>query len=291
MGLSIYMYEREVEEAKKAAEAARRRIMEIYAGDFLAEEKLGVDEFYEPVTEADREASRIIVERLTREFPDDAVLSEEEKDDVQRRLSKDRVWFIDPIDGTSGFVKRDGDFAVQIGLAVGGRAVVGVVLLPFHKVMYFASKGNGAYRESDGDLVRLETSSTTDYSEMQMAVSRNHRSPKIGAILREFGVKGEMQRGSVGLKIGLIAEKTCDLYIHISNRTKHWDTCGPQAILEEAGGKLTDLFGDEIVYDTADVQNHGGIVATNGSVHAETIERLRPLLNEFGRLKYRARTN
>lgn len=285
------MYEREVEEAKKAAEAASRRIMEIYAGDFVAEEKLGVDQFYEPVTEADRAASRIIVEHLSREFPDDAVLSEEEKDDVEKRLSRDRVWFIDPIDGTSGFVKRDGDFAVQIGLAEKGKPVVGVVLLPFHKTTYFASKGGGAFCESNGKLVRLETSTTTNYREMQMAVSRNHRSPKIGAILREFGVKGEMQRGSVGLKIGLIAERTCDLYIHISNRTKHWDTCGPQAILEEAGGKLTDLFGDEIRYDTEDVQNHGGIVATNGAVHETTIERLRPLLNDFGRLKYRAKNS
>lgn len=285
------MYEREVEEAKRAAEAASRRILEIYAGDFVAEEKLGVDQFYEPVTEADLAASRIIVEQLSREFPEDAILSEEENDDVERRLSKDRVWFIDPIDGTSGFVKRDGDFAVQIGLAIGGKPVVGVVLLPFHGVTYFASKGSGAYRQSEGESVRLETSNTSDFKEMQMAVSRNHRSPKINAILQDFGVKGEMQRGSVGLKIGLIAERTCDLYIHISNRTKHWDTCGPQTILEEAGGKLTDLFGDEIRYDTADVQNHGGIVATNGAVHDVTIERLRPLLNDFGRLKYRAKNS
>jgi 3'(2'), 5'-bisphosphate nucleotidase len=284
------MYEREVDEAKRAAEAASRRIMEIYAGDFVAEEKLGVDQFYEPVTEADREASLIIVEHLGRAFPDDAILSEEETDDVERRISKDRVWFIDPIDGTSGFVKRDGDFAVQIGLAVGGKPVVGVVLLPFHGVTYFASKDDGAFMESAGELVRLEASSSTDFRDMQMAVSRNHRSSKMNAILKDFGVKGEMQRGSVGLKIGLIAERKCDLYIHISNRTKHWDTCGPQAILEEAGGRLTDLFGEDIVYDTADVQNHGGIVATNGAVHDMTIERLRPLLSDFGRSKYRTRT-
>lgn len=272
------MYEIELDTAKAAAHAASEEILAFYSTDFTAEEKLGVDQHYEPVTEADREASRIIVESIGRAFPDDAILSEEEKDDLERRMSSRRVWFIDPIDGTSGFVKKDGDFAVQIGLAENGKPVVGVVLLPFHGVTYFASKGNGAYKETADGLVKLETSGLTDFHEMQMAVSRNHKNPKINEVLKNFGVKGEMERGSIGLKIGLIAERTCDLYIHISNRTKHWDTCGPQIILEEAGGRLTDMFGNDIAYDTADVQNHDGLTATNGAVHNKTIERLGPML-------------
>ena len=126
---------------------------------------------------------------------------------------------------------------------------------------------------------------------MQMAVSRNHRSSAINAILSDFGVKGELQRGSVGLKIGLLAEQTCDLYIHLSPRTKLWDTCGPQVILEEAGGRLTDLFGEPFIYNIADVQNHGGIVATNGASHDKTIERLQPLISGFGGLKFRSKAN
>jgi len=106
-----------------------------------------------------------------------------------------------------------------------------------------------------------------------------------------LGVAGELSRGSVGLKIGLIAEKACDLYIHLSPRTKLWDTCAPQIILEEAGGRLTDLFGEEFRYDIEDLQNHGGICATNGAAHDETIRRLRPILNEFGRLKHRSKGN
>jgi 3'(2'), 5'-bisphosphate nucleotidase len=90
----------------------------------------------------------------------------------------------------------------------------------------------------------------------------------------------------VGLKVGLIAEKVCDIYIHPSPRTKLWDTCAPQIILEEAGGRFTDLFGYEILYNRADLQNRNGILATNGAVHESAIERLKPLLNEFGRVPY-----
>lgn len=279
----------EVELAKKLARDAGTLIMEHYAREIVAEEKLGIDNFYEPVTAADKAASRLIVEGIERAFPDDGILSEEESDVVDRRLSKKRVWIIDPIDGTAGFLKKDGDFAVQIALAEDGRPVAGIVFLPFHDILYYAFRENGSYRESADGVDKLRTSDLTDLTKMQMAVSRNHRSPRISAILSDFGVKREIQRGSVGLKIGLIAEKTCDLYVHLSPRTKLWDTCAPQIILEEAGGRLTDLFGEEFNYDIADVQNHGGIVATNGVIHDKTIERLRPLLNEFGRSRSKAK--
>jgi 3'(2'), 5'-bisphosphate nucleotidase len=128
-------------------------------------------------------------------------------------------------------------------------------------------------------------SETVDFADITLADSRNHRSPKMSRVIKEFGFKGEIQRGSVGLKVGLIAEQTCDAYIHLSPRTKMWDTCAPQIILEEAGGRLTDLWGKEYRYDISDVQNWGGIVATNGLVHEQIIQRLQPLLAEFGRDK------
>lgn len=275
------MYENEFLAAVAIARTASEAILKHYAGDVIAESKIGVDTFAEPVTVADREASRIIVEALSKQFPDDGILSEEEDDVIDLRLGRERVWIIDPIDGTSGFIKKDGDFAVQIGLADQGEPVVGVVLLPAHNILYSAAKGSGAFFENK----QLRVSTTTDTRRMNLAVSRNHRSPKMSRIVKDFGFNSEIQRGSVGLKVGLIAERTCDAYIHLSPRTKMWDTCAPQIILEEAGGKLTDLWGEKYRYDIGDVQNWGGIVATNGAIHEQTIEQLRPLLNEFGRLK------
>ena len=283
------MLEIELETAISLAREAGTKVLEYYALEIIAEEKLGIDNFAEPVTVADRASSRIIVDGLKKVFPNDFVLSEEERDDPIERVNIDRVWITDPIDGTWGFIKKDGDFAVQIGLSIAGEAVVGVVYLPAHDRLYYASKGNGAFLVDDGgEPVSLHVSDNADFSKMNLAVSRDHRSPKITRIIRDLGLRSEIQRGSVGLKVGLVAEAICDLYIHLSPRTKFWDTCGPQIILEEAGGVLTDLFGERIRYDIADVQNHGGIVAANGTAHEKIVSRLRPLLNEFGRYKVKS---
>lgn len=284
------MFEYELETALRLAREAGAKVLEYYALEIVAEEKLGLDNFAEPVTVADRASSRIIVDGLQNQFPDDFILSEEELDDPDGRTQIDRVWITDPIDGTWGFLKKDGDFAVQIGLAIHGEPVVGVVYVPAHGHLYFAAKDQGSFVAiDDGEPRRLRVSDNTDLSQMNLAVSRNHRSPKISRIVSELGLKNEIQRGSVGLKVGLVAEAVCDLYIHLSPRTKFWDTCAPQIILEEAGGRLTDLFGERIRYGISDVQNHGGIVAANGAAHETIIECLRPILNEFGRYKVKTK--
>ena len=281
------MLEFELETAIAAARLAGITILEHYEAGFEAEEKIGVDDLSEPVTIADREASRIIVDSLLAAFPDDGVLSEEEADDLEHRLSKRRLWIVDPIDGTAGFVKKDGDFAVQIGLAVDGIAVLGVVFLPFHDSMSYAVKGGGSFTSiGGGEPVRMQTSSKTVISDMTAAISRNHPSSRMSRIIEHFRFKGVVRRGSVGLKVGLIADQTCDIYIHPSPRTKLWDTCAPQIILEEAGGRFTDLFGFEMRYDQADLQNRNGILATNGVAHEVAVEQLKPLLAEFRRIPY-----
>ncbi len=276
----------ELEAAIGIARKAGAAILEHYSLDIISESKIGLDNFSEPVTAADREASRIIVDGIEELFPADAILSEEEADKLDERLANTRVWFVDPIDGTAGFIKKDGDFAVQIGLAENGTAILGVVYLPAKDILYSATRGGGAFISENGGLAkRLHVSGKTDFTEMDLAVSRDHRSPKISQIIRDLGIRSEVGRGSVGVKVGLIAEQTCDLYIHLSHRTKFWDTCGPQVILEEAGGKLTDLFGTAIRYDIGDVQNLNGILASNGAAHDAAVEALKPILHEFGRLK------
>lgn len=283
------MLERELATAIELARNAGASIMEFYAADIVVEKKYGADNSSEPVTIADRTASRIIVEGLAEAFPEDGILSEEEDDLIEIRAASERVWMIDPIDGTWGFIKKDGDFGVQIGLCVGSEAVLGVVFLPANDLLYYAVKDEGAFlRDGDGAAKRLQVSGETDFSRMSLATSRNHRSARMSRVVEEFGFRREVKRGSVGLKVGLIAEQTCDLYIHLSPRTKFWDTCAPQIILEEAGGRLTDVFGYSIDYNLSDVQNHNGVLASNGATHGAAVEHLKPLLNEFGRLRVKA---
>ena len=282
------MWKDELEIAIAAARWASANVLAHYAEGFETEHKIGADDHSEPVTIADREASRIIVDELTAAFPDDAVLSEEEIDHLHLRLSNDRVWIIDPIDGTAGFIDHDGDFAIQIGLAENGVPVVGVVYQPFHDILAYAAKGEGSFTITHGGKpTRRRVSEKTDLRQMTMAISRHHPSARLRRIIEQLQVGGTVSRGSVGLKVSLITEQTCDLYISPGARTKLWDTCAPQIILEEAGGRFTDMFGGDLVYDTADLQNRNGLLATNGVAHDDVVERLRPLLREFGREPHR----
>src|SRR5438876_1418295 len=277
-------YQREIEVASELARQAGAVLLEHYYSPFLVEQKVNALDELEEVTAADREANELIVGRLQKEFPDDGILAEESVDSEQR-LEKDRVWLIDPMDGTKNFINRDGDFAVQIGLAVGGESVLGVVYQPVRAVLYRAERNGGAWIEDEEKAARrMSVSNLSRPSEMVLASSRSHRSPRMERVVSAFGFKDETRRGSVGVKIGLIAEQQADLYLHLSPSTKQWDTCGPEAILAEAGGSLTDLFGQPIRYNGLRIDNRNGIVATNNAAHEMVIENLAPLLREFGRV-------
>lgn len=280
------MLENELQVALQLAEEASRSILKFYETDIVAEEKLGADNEYEPVTEADREASRIIVAGLADAFPNDFILSEEEPDDVEKRLASSRVWMIDPIDGTAGFVNKAGDFSVQIGLVIDGVPVLGVVQQPYLEITTFATKGHGAFiKDGDTEPKSMHVTDQSVFSEMTMAMTRNHMTHRIERVIEHFGFSNILRRGSVGLKTGLIANGECDIYIHPSPRTKLWDVCGPQIILEEAGGRLTDIFGGEIRYDREQLPNLNGLLASNGAAHEAAVDHLRPLLTEFGRVR------
>lgn len=280
------MLEKELENAIALARKASESILEIYQTNFAVEEKTTKDNLTEPVTIADKIASKIIVKGLSEAFPDDWILSEEEHDEIETRLTKSRVWMIDPIDGTKGFVEKAGDFAVQIGLVDNGEVLLGVVFQPTKNLLYYASKDNGAFMvENDFEPIKMQVSQTTDFNEMTLAVSRSHRSSRMSQLVEYFGFKDEFQHGSVGLKVAFLARKTADAYIHLSPRTKFWDSAAPEIILTEAGGNLTDLFGKKIDYTVSDVQNYNGILATNGISHEKIVNHLKPFLTKFGRLK------
>jgi 3'(2'), 5'-bisphosphate nucleotidase len=277
-------YERELRVALDVARQAGAAILDFYEGPLKIEQKSDSGD-REPVTQADKAANEIIVQRLQQEFPDDGILSEESID-TSRRLSKKRVWVIDPLDGTNGFIDGNGDFAVQIGLAENGKPVLGVVYQPLTGVLYRALLGGGTWIERpEYPVERAQVSDNSEVSTMRLAASRSHRSPRMDTVIQAFGFKEEVQRGSVGIKVGLIIEQQCDLYIHLSPRTKQWDTCAPQIILTEAGGSVTDLFGHRLSYNTEDIQNSNGVVASNAVAHQTIIDSLAPLLRQFGRAR------
>lgn len=270
--------QQEIDTARRLILEAGERIMSHY-GQVAVEHKAGD----EPVTAADREANTLLVEGLSRAFPADGVLAEESapESDWHRR---ERIWCIDPVDGTKEFIAQNGEFAAMIGLVIEGRAALGLCLMPARGLLYIGGPGLGTTEERlrTGARRELTVSERSDFTSMGMAISRSHRSERVGAMAERLGVTREVRSGSVGVKLAMVSNGEVDLYLHPSGGTKRWDACGPDAILAGAGGVLTDFHGKAIDYTSGQVHNDSGLLASNGTRHAEIVELLADLTKEAG---------
>jgi 3'(2'), 5'-bisphosphate nucleotidase len=264
------MLQQELAVAAELARQAGQILLEVYASEFKVDFKFGTD----PVTDADRRANAFLVSELRARFPEDGIVAEEDLDHGQA-LSRERCWFVDPLDGTREFVARNGEFAVMLGLAIEGRASLGAVYQPVTDKLYVGGLGSPAHLEHAGQRRRLTVSERDQPADLKLIVSRSHRSPGTDAIVQRLGIRAEKPSGSVGLKIGCIAERDADLYVHLSARASKWDACGPEAILRAAGGRFTDLFGADFDYRERDLGTRRGILACN----AASFERVLPTVH------------
>ena len=273
------MFEEELETASALALRAGEIVMQLYRGDVAVELKGKND----PVTKADRRANEYLVDALRARFPTDGVVAEETPD--RSDITKSRCWFVDPLDGTKEFIAQNGEFSVMIGLAVEGRAMVGVVYQPVTSKLYRGVVGDSAELVIGEDVQPLRVSQRAVSDGLRLVVSRSHRSSSTDELVKRLGVVNEQRSGSVGLKVGLIAEENADLYIHLSDRSARWDACGPEAILHAAGGSFTDVSGEPFDYRLTDVFNRRGILACNQTAYAQVLPQVRELAQERGFLK------
>jgi 3'(2'), 5'-bisphosphate nucleotidase len=229
--------------------AAGERILEVYGSDFEVENK----EDNSPLTLGDKRSNEEIIQQLNRLYPHIPVLSEEVKAvDYHERKQWDSLWIVDPLDGTKEFVKRNGEFTVNIALVCQGTPVIGVIYAPVLDRLYFAKKGVGAFKleqaknfnkmNSDNEL--LEAALRLPYFDNKdkkyVVASRSHMSPETEAYVN--GVKkkyGEAEVTSIGssLKLCLVAEGKADVYPRFAP-TMEWDTAAGQAIVEQSGGTM-----------------------------------------------------
>lgn len=247
--------------------------MKHYGRDVVVEYK----DKREPVTIADREADHLIRTGLRDAFPADGLLSEESEDNLER-LARERVWIVDPLDGTAEFIDRTGEFVVQIALTVAGSPVLGVLYQPVGELFHLAAQGQGAFAVRDGRRTELHGSQQTDPSQMCLIASRSHYAEFVDAARRKLGINLVQRLGSVGLKVGQLSRGTCDLYLG-TQVCKEWDLCAPHAVLLGAGGILTDLWGKVPIYNKPDLEGCPGIVASNGRAHGQILEACAPLLH------------
>lgn len=276
------MFSNELDTAREIAREASAVLLSIYATDFSVDFKGSGRS--DPVTEADRRANALIVARLREAFPDDGIVAEESVNNAEAFAHK-RIWYVDPLDGTKEFVAKNGEFSVMIGLAVEGRATLGVVLQPSDGTLYSGVVGQGAWIERAGTRRPLSVSEHADPSKLTLIVSRSHRPAGTEELMQRLGITRELTSGSVGLKVGQIAQRSADLYVHMSDKSSAWDTCAPEAILIGAGGRFTDLAGESLVYGVKDVRTRHGILACNGAAFSATLPVVRDIAARVGLLK------
>jgi 3'(2'), 5'-bisphosphate nucleotidase len=241
-----------IEKITALAGKAGAAILEVYSGtDFGTTYKEGGS----PLTRADMAANAVIVEGLRQITPDIPILSEESKAaPFETRSSWARFWMVDPLDGTKEFIKRNDEFTVNIALIDHGTPILGVVLAPALGVTYFGSSGSGggAFKTGSGSP---EPISVAGYESgpVNIVASRSHGGEALERFVSRIGPVRLVPMGS-SLKLCLVADGTAHIYPRFGP-TMEWDTAAAHAVLEAAGGLVTDLSGRPLKYNKEDLLN------------------------------------
>lgn len=220
-------------------------------------------------TAADHAVQRILIQGLLREFPDDGILAEEETElDLPSPAERPRHWTIDPIDGTRGFARKNDEFAIQVALVIGGEAVVGVVYEPAPGRLTWAARGEGCWARGRGRAEAQRCSVSEAAEGPVVAMSRSRGLDEAAELLEAFGGESRVATYSAGIKLALVARGECDLYLGDYLTLHDWDVVPGHVLVEEAGGRVTNVDGEPISYDGSGQSLAGrGVLATNGRVH------------------------
>ena len=259
----------ELDIAIKAAQEASKKILEIYESDYNTFTKSDDS----PVTDADLKSNKVINEILSNTKY--SILSEEDLDD-QSRLSKDMIWIVDPLDGTSDFIDKTGEFTVMIALIQNKKPILGVIAWPTEKTLFVAQKNCGAFRYSNDKWDKISVTKINELSECRTVGSRHHLSEKEKKFIKKIGIEDFTSIGS-SLKVGKISSGEAEAYITTTNKMKEWDTAASYCIISEAGGKMTDMAGNELTYNNKNVYHQNGILVTNGLIHDKIIKEFKKL--------------
>ena len=234
----------------KAAKEAGDVILKYYKSKYEIKDK----SYHNPVTTADKEADETIKKILMNNFPDYGWLSEETVDSSERLL-KEKVWVVDPLDGTKEFIEGIPNFVVSIGLVKEGNPILGVLYNPVTKELFSASEGEGAFLNNN----RISCSSKEKTEEMVILNSRSETQRGLWNPHKDkFKVLEPI--GSVAYKLGLTAAAKADVFASLRPKNE-WDICAGNCIINESGGKLIDLNGNQRKYNLKKTLIEPGLIA------------------------------
>ena len=249
---------------------AGKTVMKIYDQPF--ETKIKFDN--SPITEADIASNKIIQKIIsTSDYP---ILSEETKDN-KKRLEKETVWIVDPLDGTSDFINKTGEFTIMIGLVRKQVPILGIIYCPPQNTLYIAQQNQGSYQLVGERWSKMSVSTISDITKSRTVYSRHHSEESERLFFKYIKTKKLTRKGS-SLKAIDIASGTSELYFTSTNKIKQWDTCASYCLVKEAGGNMTDVYGNDLNYNINDVNHQNGIIVSNGLIHEKVINSYKRFL-------------
>ena len=259
--------------AIEAAINAGKAVMEVYNQKFSSKLKNNG----EPLTEADIESNHIIQKIISDSgYP---ILSEESGDN-KKRLDSKKIWIIDPLDGTSDFIKKTGEFTIMISLVEDHIPILGVIYWPTKSTLFLAEKDRGAFKSENNNWSKLSVSNISELENCRAVGSRFHITEIEKNLIKRLNISQFTSKGS-SLKVVDVSSGTAELYFTTTNKIKQWDTCASYCLVTEAGGKMTDMFGNDLEYNTEKLNHENGLLVSNGLIHNQIIDIYRETMKNY----------
>jgi len=247
-----------IEKLKEISLEAGKLILEVYNSDDF---NVKIKDDKSPLTDADKGSHNYIVRELKRNFPDIPIFSEEGKSiNYEKRKSWEEFFLVDPLDGTKEFIKRNGEFTVNIALIKNNLPLLGVINVPVTGESYFGSVENGSYKSLNGDIEKIGVSKLLKTDYLTVVQSRSHSGEEEDKFYSNYKIKEKTSKGS-SLKICLVAEGKAELYFR-SGPTWEWDTAAGHAILLGAGGYFVNKDKSPLIYNKELPKNFGFIASS-----------------------------
>jgi 3'(2'), 5'-bisphosphate nucleotidase len=233
----------------------------------------------EPVTLADLEVNELIIKRINQKYPDVnwGILSEENfkiKTNYYDR-NTDWLWVLDPLDGTKDFIQGTGNFAMHLALNYKRRPHIGIVLIPEKDELWISYANTIWLEKRNGSIQKQNFSETNILQKMTVVTSKNHGNEKLKNLIDNIKFKKIIVMGSIGCKVASILRGESDIYISLSlpgkSAPKDWDFAAPEAILKAAGGAITNINNEDLVYGTTTLEHPGIIIASNSEQNHKKI--------------------
>ena len=263
--------------AIEAAMKAGKAVIEVYKNNFSYQ----VKDDNSPITEADIKSNGIIQETLS--ITNIPILSEENVDDLVR-LKHEKIWIVDPLDGTSDFVEKTGEFTIMISLVQSSKPILGVIYWPTEDKLYVAQKNKGAYELFSGHWKKLNVNNISNLEKCHAVISRHHLSESDKKFIKKLNLLEFNQKGS-SLKVLDICSGKAEVYLTTTNKIKQWDTCASHCLISESGGKITSMYGEDLEFNTELINHENGLLVTNGLIHNKIVKKYSEFLNSQSQSK------